>query len=135
MASTSDVENAQEHFSQQQKFDLFIFVHLFGDGVFFTAGTFHSIELLGRRASKKNLLPFPVLKPGRTRCWMTIRNQLPLRTSGHGSWKKMLLSMIHGASGIKCVKAMIDKTKATSVNETLAFIACNHCELARSLTA
>ena len=54
------------------------------------------------------------------------------RTSGHESWKKLLLSMIHGASGIKCVKAMIDKTKATSVNETLAFIACNHCELTRT---
>jgi len=42
---------------------------------------------------------------------------------------------IHGASGIKCVKAMIDKTKATSVNETFAFIACNHCELTRTLTS
>lgn len=126
-SSTSDVENAQEHFLQQQKFDLFIFVHLLGDGVFFTAGTFHSIELLGSILAaehQKKSTSLPSFETGENPLLDDdSKSTSTTRTSGHDSWKKLLLSMIHGASGIKCVKAMIDKTKATSVNE----FSCFHC--------
>ena len=136
--STSDVENAQEHFFTTAEF---WFVYNICSFVWWRC--FFSLQ--GRFILSNCWVQFwpPSIKKKSTSLPSFETGENPLldddskststtRTSGHESWKKLLLSMIHGASGIKCVKAMIDKTKATSVNETLAFIACNHCELTRT---
>lgn len=100
---------------------------------FFHCRDFSFYRIVGPPSIKKKSTSLPSFETGENPLLDDdSKSTSTTRTSGHESWEKLLLSMIHGASGIKCVKAMIDKTKATSVNETLAFIACNHCELTRT---